>query len=330
MALPGPLRDWAEAGVRAQIEDFRDVGYDKISELEEEARNVTEEALSEMVDKAGDLGAELFERLMPEAIPKAIQEVSAWINNGYETLRFVQELVSQPEPLLNMLEQPREIVHLACVSEACGGKPPTTPELSHLGTSTARLFEDGMDSLASLTDDLSTAELSRHSSSSSICPYTVTEALSNGHDQLTAFVQDQEAVQQLRPFTKWYSTCGTEAAQRSKRLGLPLQILANIWRSLTEPGGFLHRLKRSFCYEKRLRTRACEQGDNDCQEYHVPSWLAPHFCDSAGWAVELGSSASDWLDETADNIWEKLLEACAWASDQLKSVQEVRMPYSAG
>ena len=68
--------------------------------------------------------------------------------HGYETLTFVHELVSQPEPLLRLLDQPREIMRFACASPSCKGGAPTTPDLSRLATSTASLFGSALGDLA--------------------------------------------------------------------------------------------------------------------------------------------------------------------------------------
>ena len=328
----GPLRNWTESWVRQKMAVLQESGAPAaIDSLMVMVGNLSTRMVDELVEQSFDLGAELYEGLMPDFLPQLIESIREWVKGGYQTLQFAHQLVNNTKPLLHLLEMPKQLVHLACASPQCTGEAPGAPDFSRLAASTRDLFGSAdtpggsLGALAELPPRLSVEAMERSQPvSGTLCATAETELLGEVQGVLAAYHNDATAVRDVRPLARWYSTCGAEAAQRAKRLALPLQVLATLWRSLTHPGGFLYRLQRSVCLETATRDRHVADSDEPAPgpAYQVPDWLAPHFCDAATFLVEQSDHTNEWLAKGAENVMEKILVACNWAASQLDQLVE--------
>lgn len=321
----GPLLDWGRDRIYNEVSVLQEDAQEQIDNLVRTAANITDRMLNRLMDEAGQLGADLFLKLIPSEVPALVHKVAGWVRHGYETARFVHQLVNNTQPLTSMLQEMRGLDALACGSGQCDeADAPIAPDLSPIASSTASLFqaEGGLMGLSGVLSMISSTDATEQCAADGPCSRQITSGLALAAAQLSTFAHDQDAVLSLRSFTTWYATCGMEVAHRSKRFALPLQIVQNIVRSLTQPGGLLDKLKRGLCRSVLSTNRAREFHSAPPPLYDVPTWLSPHLCEAATSATQLAVDANAWLTSKADNVWAKILEVCDWAAETLGRIQD--------
>ena len=313
-----------ERTLKMVLEELRARGMAEVDRFVSLGFNMSVGVIDDLAEKAGNLGADLFEQLMPEWIPETLGQIVGWIHNAYQTLRFTHQLVNNTQPIIHLLEKPRQLMKLACASPGCDGTDaPDTPDLSSIAQSTNDLFGGALPALTGILGRLNSAADAQRCAADASCAATLGQALSTADAQLGKYAAVQEEVLSLEPFVGWYGVCGSENAHRSKSLGLPLEMLAQFWRSLTHPGGLVERLEQGLCREQQVRARYDRYSSEVRQPaYEVPDWLQPHFCSAARTLAKAGDAANTWIDKKAEDIWGKILHATNWAADELQNLQE--------
>ena len=263
------------------------------------------------------------------------------LRHAYQTLRFVHQLVNNTDPLLTLLDKPRVLKHAVCTPEVhpCVANTPP-PDLRGVSSATRSLF--GVEGVRGLTEGfvlptlLGTSSRGGHGSGGSPsggsiaechtdaeCSHTFTTVLTNAMARLNAYEESQAKVAMLAPFVCCNAMQGTSEALRMTRAGPFYEMLAQFWRSLTQPGGLLYKLQRALCRGEYVKSRSdWEFEEPNPIRYDVPDWLAPHLCEAATWARNIADDANAWISDTADDLWALILRACDWAASILEQVQE--------
>ena len=260
-----PLLDLAKPLVLDKLRDLQELGELEVDRLVESAANFTDGIIAQLADKAGNLGAELFDQLMPDWLPETLGKVAKLIRDAYETLGFVHQLLNNTEPIATFLDKPRELAELACASPGCSGDtgvpPPVAPDLSRVAPATEDLFGGAgapgrLPQLGAVMARVGQSEEAAAACAADpACAAEVIDALGTAAESLVRFKAAQEDVRAIVPFARYGAMCGHEAAFRAGRLSMPLEILAQLWRALTYPGGLLTKLQHAICSEKRVRVQ---------------------------------------------------------------------------
>lgn len=324
LAFAPVLRNWTQDWVVDKLRGLKERGENEVHRLVQVGLNATEEMVAQLANRVGQFGVDLFDEIMPDWIKELVDEITSWIKHAYQTLRFVHQLVNNTDPILTLLDKPRVLKHAVCAPEVDSCVDDAPPDLRGVRSATAGLFgAEGVTGIKAVLPTLDSAARIAECHADVECSQTFATALTSAVVHLNVFDERQAAVGELEPFVCCNAMQGTAEALRMNRAGPFYEMLAQFWRSLTQPGGFLYKLQRALCRGEYVKSRTdWEFEEPNPLPYHVPDWLAPHLCNAATWARNVADDANAWINDRADDLWALILRACEWAASILEQVQE--------